>query len=436
MSMHRRFSKIGNSIEECDGWKRKYLTGLLPKAETTEEQDKSKFGFKRTGNLAVTIQMLSWSFFILLVGLVSAKNSSTTSSNGDHESSGSKTTVHANRLRRGRGGERIRMLTSVHGDQKFIEKLQTFRLEMFPEGPASDRRLRDVQGSSSSKDATYLTNRLTAYWLPLECKVLPLELTKVSTIHKGKRNEVIRMADPHNRQYAYKTFENPDEYTMELQFFIFSKHEYIVRPVCIMKGSGGRGGIVFEYVEGSSSIDYASHRDTSQADLKRISAQLLSALEYIHWLGFVHADLKPENVMVDKHGNIRVIDFGFAIPLPYGKANRGTPTTIAPELVDAVDGSIHEGIDWWAYGSTVAIWYGLYHKIGRTRKFVPLRVMRGEGMKFGKVPHQFPIETRELVYLCLTPNPEKRRFNSRAQLKFLRDLPFFDEIDWSKIYHH
>lgn len=231
------------------------------------------------------------------------------------------------------------------------------------------------------------------------------------------------------KRYAYKIFQKPDEYTAEVNFNMFSKHPFIAKAVCTQPLED-RPGIVFELVEGMSSMAYARDPDTKPEDLVRISAQLLLALEYVHWLGFVHADMKPENVMIDKQGNIKVIDFGFAIPLPFSKSNRGTPTTIAPELVQAVQGEVHEGIDWWAYGSTLGIWHGLAVARSRSRKFVPVRVDRNEGITFGKIPEGFGEDLRQLVHLTLSPNPERRRFNTKVQLAFLKRLPFFRHYRW------
>src|SRR5690606_14834210 len=41
-------------------------------------------------------------------------------------------------------------------------------------------------------------------------------------------------------------------------------------------------------------------------------AQILDALEYLHQQGVVHQDLKPNNILIDRHGVIRILDFGLA----------------------------------------------------------------------------------------------------------------------------
>src|SRR5690606_12744079 len=67
-------------------------------------------------------------------------------------------------------------------------------------------------------------------------------------------------------------------------------------------------------------------------------AQILDALEYLHQQGVVHQDLKPNNILIDRHGVIRILDFGLAHrigrirTLSPASGLVGTPRYMAPEL--------------------------------------------------------------------------------------------------------
>ena len=100
------------------------------------------------------------------------------------------------------------------------------------------------------------------------------------------------------------------------------------------------------------------------SDLIRFyAASLVLALSHIHSKGVAYRDLKPENVMLDRKGYIRIIDFGFAKSIPYRVMDRetgqlklcsksytvcGTPEYLPPEVILR---SGHDStVDLWALG--------------------------------------------------------------------------------------
>jgi eukaryotic-like serine/threonine-protein kinase len=65
-----------------------------------------------------------------------------------------------------------------------------------------------------------------------------------------------------------------------------------------------------------------------------IYAQVANALGHVHQAGYVHADMKPSNIVVDESGNVKIIDFGQSCPIGTVKQRiQGTPDFIAPEQV-------------------------------------------------------------------------------------------------------
>jgi serine/threonine protein kinase len=103
--------------------------------------------------------------------------------------------------------------------------------------------------------------------------------------------------------------------------------------------------IVMEFVDGVDLYTLLSHRGMLQLDQAvTIAAQLCLALDAVHAAGWVHRDVKPENVAVCRRGgrlNVKLVDFGIATPLggqgPPSRCVRiyGTPAYMSPERLAA-----------------------------------------------------------------------------------------------------
>jgi protein-serine/threonine kinase len=72
-------------------------------------------------------------------------------------------------------------------------------------------------------------------------------------------------------------------------------------------------GIILEYASGGELFDYIlNHRYLKDNGARRLFAQLVSGVGYLHKKGIVHRDLKLENLLLDRNRNIIITDFGFA----------------------------------------------------------------------------------------------------------------------------
>ncbi|KAF2470981.1 Pkinase-domain-containing protein [Lindgomyces ingoldianus] len=72
-------------------------------------------------------------------------------------------------------------------------------------------------------------------------------------------------------------------------------------------------GIILEYASGGELFDYIlNHRYLKDGAARRLFAQLISGVGYLHKKGIVHRDLKLENLLLDRNRNIIITDFGFA----------------------------------------------------------------------------------------------------------------------------
>ena len=86
---------------------------------------------------------------------------------------------------------------------------------------------------------------------------------------------------------------------------IVKLHEMIETPPYI--------GIILEYASGGELFDYIlNHRYLKDSTARKLFAQLVSGVGYLHKKGIVHRDLKLENLLLDRNRNIVITDFGFA----------------------------------------------------------------------------------------------------------------------------
>lgn len=105
-------------------------------------------------------------------------------------------------------------------------------------------------------------------------------------------------------------------------------------------------GIVMEYVDGTTLNDYLATNPSLQSR-KRIIAQLLDAVRYLHIKGVVHNDLKPENILISNKGeNVKLIDFGLSDTDAFylSKTLGCTPAYASPELLAQLDIDIRSDI--------------------------------------------------------------------------------------------
>lgn len=108
---------------------------------------------------------------------------------------------------------------------------------------------------------------------------------------------------------------------------------------------------LFEYVCGGELFSLLRHYVRFPVDTIRFySSQIVLILDYLHLNKIAYRDMKPENILIDRKGNLKLTDFGFAkIILDKSYTMCGTPEYMAPEVIMHSDG--HDcTADWWSFG--------------------------------------------------------------------------------------
>jgi hypothetical protein len=168
---------------------------------------------------------------------------------------------------------------------------------------------------------------------------------------------------------------------------------------------------------------------------------VILAFQHIHGLGIAYRDLKPENLLLDHMGYVKVIDFGFAKRLPSRLPNGqmqdktftvcGTPEYLAPEII--MSKGYDKAADYWALGCFI---YEMVHihtpfQAEQTSKIFQ-KIMSAE--RYLKFKHTPTPEFETLVRSLCTSNPSFRLGNLNSGTNGVIEHAFFADFDWKALY--
>lgn len=174
---------------------------------------------------------------------------------------------------------------------------------------------------------------------------------------------------------------------------------------------------VFEYIEGirlDQLIDSPVKRPEKQILLWAL--QILSAEQHMFDKGYLFRDLKPQNIMIDRKGNVKLIDFGLALPIdealnPVSNQIQGSPYYIPPERIVGAGESQHSEI----YSLGMVIYHILakkpYYSAEDVKSLVSKHVvaLRVNSLA-GKLPAKVNPKVVAALGKMMARNPENRYY--------------------------
>ena len=172
--------------------------------------------------------------------------------------------------------------------------------------------------------------------------------------------------------------------------------------------------LLMEYVEASNLKQlYAEHDPVLLENVAQILIDMAEGLQHMHDNGFMHLDFKPENVLVTRNANVRLVDFDLAQPIPEkpkkaSRKNPGTPAYMAPEQL--LREPISHRVDIFAYGVAA------YELLTNQKPFpgeTPAEILAKQLDRSGFVaPRQYnpdmPASLEKVILRCLEREPERR----------------------------
>ena len=124
--------------------------------------------------------------------------------------------------------------------------------------------------------------------------------------------------------------EQKDKFKKEARRLRHLNNPHIVK-VYDLFDENGTSYYVMDYIDGENLSERLKRtgKRMSQKTVNEILPQILDALKTVHEAGFWHLDLKPANIMLDKSGNVKLIDFGASKQFDVQKGGATTSTAIS-----------------------------------------------------------------------------------------------------------
>ncbi|CAH9132820.1 unnamed protein product [Cuscuta epithymum] len=283
----------------------------------------------------------------------------------------------------------------------------------------------------------------------------------VYAMKKLKKSEMLRRGQVEHVKAERNLLAEVDSNCIVKLYCSFQDEEYLY--------------LIMEYLPGGDMMTLLMRKDILTDDESRFYvAETVLAIESIHKHNYIHRDIKPDNLLLDRYGHLRLSDFGLCKPLDcstlqekdfsvgdnIGEASRsdaqhpkrtqqeqlqhwqknrrtlaystvGTPDYIAPEVL--LKKGYGMECDWWSLGAIMyemLVGYPPFYSddpMSTCRKIVNWRAH----LKFPEEAKLSP-EAKDLISKLLCDVTKRLGSNGADEIKA---HPWFHGVDWNRIYH-
>ena len=199
--------------------------------------------------------------------------------------------------------------------------------------------------------------------------------------------------------------------------YSFQDHEYFCYVMDYMKG----GSI-------SSYLEKEGENGLSEEIVRYYAVQVLLALECLHQnMNVIYRDLKPDNILLDENGNIKLADFGISqVGQDKCETYCGTPLYLAPEILE--NQPYKKNVDFWNFGCFI---YEMLTGENPFQSATEIKILfQRIKMADFEIPPNFSAESTDLVKKLLVADPSMRL--GTVSIHEIKDHAFFKGVIWDK----
>jgi protein kinase A/protein kinase X len=192
--------------------------------------------------------------------------------------------------------------------------------------------------------------------------------------------------------------------------------------------------MLFEYISGGELFSRLRKDGRFSNDVSLFYAcEIFLAIQYLHQRNVVYRDLKPENLLIDKFGHIKITDFGFAKQLD--QSNRtftlcGTPEYLAPEIIKGAKVGYGKSVDWWALGILIFEMLSGYPPFYDNEPIGIYRKIINGVIEF---PRFFDVKSKDIIRKLLNPDISLR-LGVMDDGEAVKRHRWFKGVDFNEIY--
>jgi len=264
-----------------------------------------------------------------------------------------------------------------------------------------------------------------------------LQLSKILGVGTFGRVKLVMHTKDDNRPYALKCMRKGQVIALKQVEHVMNEkklleecdHPFLLRLAATFQDDNeiymllelALGGELFSVLRDRQKFDEPQGRF--------YASNVCSAFCYMHDKLIVYRDLKPENLLFDSEGYLKVVDFGFAKRITDRTWTLcGTPEYLAPEIITNKGHNL--AVDWWAFGILIfEMLVGqppfcaddpmeIYQKILRNRVTYPSIVSKN---------------SRDLISKLLVSNPSQRLGALKKGHRDVSGHVFFKPVDWNEL---